>query len=103
MPTNAGKIYNLATKNYDGIVADGAAIPVTMVTAAQMLSAATAFKNAEKRFNTARKTVPTSYWSCEPAVDILQHPLLTGGSITSRVFLAADAIALALTMTRLMG
>ena len=45
-PTNWAQLFVLATKMYDGLVAFAAAIPVTMVTAAQMLTSRTAFKNA---------------------------------------------------------
>lgn len=71
LPRNAGKIFNLATKNYNGIVAKGAEIPVTMVTAAQMLSSKTAFKNAETSFNTARNTVRSAYQTFKPAMAAL--------------------------------
>ncbi len=67
LPTNSGKIYNLATKMYNGIVAKGAAIPVTMVTAAQMLSSKTAFKNAEATFNASRNALRNSYGVFKPA------------------------------------
>jgi hypothetical protein len=70
-PTNGGEIYNLATKNYDGIVAIGAAIPVTMVTAPQFLTSKTAFMNAETAFNTARNTQRNAYLVFKPAVSAL--------------------------------
>ncbi|MBA3964036.1 MAG: hypothetical protein H0X40_19355 [Chthoniobacterales bacterium] len=67
LPTNSGKISNLATKMYNGIVAKGAAIPVTMVTAAQMLSSKTAFKNDEATFNASRNALRNSYGLFKPA------------------------------------
>ncbi|MEO6871178.1 MAG: hypothetical protein ABI233_03035 [Chthoniobacterales bacterium] len=49
-----GQIFNLATKMYIGLLAFAAAIPITMVTAAQMLASKAAFKNAGNTFNVAR-------------------------------------------------
>ena len=71
LPRNAGKIYNLATKNYNGIVSQGVGVPVTMVTAAQMLASKTAFNNAETTFNTARNTLHTAYQTLRPATGAL--------------------------------
>jgi hypothetical protein len=70
-PTNSGEIYNLATKNYDGIVAIGAAIPVTMLSAPQLLTSKTAFMNAETAFNTARNTQRNAYLVFKPAMSAL--------------------------------
>ncbi len=81
LPKNAGKIFNLATKNYNGIVAKGAGVPVTMVTAAQMLSAKTAFKNAEDGFNTARNTVRTAYQGFKPAMTVLYAWLVAARTV----------------------
>src|SRR5712691_7372963 len=72
LPSNGGKIYNLATKMYNGIVAKGAAIPVTMVTADQMLSSKTAFKNADDVFNAARNTRRNAYQVSNPAQKALR-------------------------------
>jgi hypothetical protein len=71
MPDNAGEIYNLATKNYDGIVAIGAATQVTMVTAPQLLTSKSAFMNAETAFNTARNTQRNAYLVFKPAMGAL--------------------------------
>lgn len=76
LPTNAGKIYNLATKNYNGLTQFGAQIPVTMVTAAQMLTGKTAFKNAADAFNAARNTVRSAYRVFKPAITGLYNWLV---------------------------
>ena len=81
LPKNAGKIYNLATKNYNGIVTKGAAIPVTMVTAGLMLSSKTAFKNAETAFNAARNTVRNAFLVFKPAMGALYDWLVTARSV----------------------
>src|SRR6478672_5057081 len=76
LPRIVGKIYNLATKMYNGIVAKGAGVPVTMVTAPQMLASKTAFKNAETNFNTARNTVRTAYQTFKPSMTVLYNWLV---------------------------
>ena len=81
LPSNAGKIFNLATKNYNGIVAKGAGVPVTMLTAAQMLASKTAFRNAEEAFNAARNTERAAYGVFHPAMAALYDWLVTARRI----------------------
>lgn len=54
LPTNSAQLIGLARKMHGGIVKLGAAIPVTMVTAAQMQTDLDAFIHAETDFNAAR-------------------------------------------------
>ena len=76
IPTNWGQLYVLATLIYTGLVSLAASIPVTMVTAAQMLASKTAFKNAGNSFNTARKTLNNAYKVSIPAQKDLQDWLV---------------------------
>lgn len=71
LPTNDGKIYNLATRNYNGIVSTGASVPVTLLTAAEMLASKTAFKTAATTFNAARNGVRDAYKVFTPAMKSL--------------------------------
>ena len=56
IPKNWIQLFLLATKIYDGLVLYAATIPLTVVTAAQMLTSKTAFKNAGDTYNDARMT-----------------------------------------------
>ncbi len=53
---------------YNGVVAIGAAVGVTMVTAAQLLASKTAFKNAQTDFNTRRNALRNAYKVFTPAM-----------------------------------
>lgn len=74
----------LATKMYTALVAFAAAIPVTMVTAAQMLASKTALKNAGDTFNAARTTVNNAHRDAKPAQDTLYQWLLTARAVIAR-------------------
>lgn len=54
LPTNAAQLVGLGFKMYTGIVQLGAAIPITMVTAAEMQTDVDAFSGLEADFNAAR-------------------------------------------------
>ena len=54
LPTNSAQLIGLARKMENGIVKLGAAVPVTMVTAAQMQTDLEAFVKADTDFNAAR-------------------------------------------------
>ncbi len=81
IPRNWGQLFNLATKVYNGIVEFGAAIPVTLVNAAQMLAGKTAFKNAGDNFNAARSNVNNAYRTAKPAQEALYRWLLAARAI----------------------
>lgn len=83
-PTNDGQIYDLATMNYDGIVAKGDEIQVTMVTAPQMLASRDAFKNAGDTFRDSRKTVSDAYKVFKPAMKLLHAWLVTVRAVLGR-------------------
>ncbi len=67
-PTNDAEIYTRATQNYEGLVAEGGTIPVTMVTAPEMLTSKEAFKNSGNAFGTARNNVRSAYQVFDPAM-----------------------------------
>ncbi len=77
IPTNWGQLYNLATKMYMGLLALAGAIPITMVTAAQMLASKTAFKNAGDNFNSARSNLRDAFLLSTPAQEALEAWLVT--------------------------
>ena len=54
IPTNSAQLIGLGQKNYDGILKVGASVPVTMVTAAQLLAELNAFIAADGDFNAGR-------------------------------------------------
>ena len=81
IPTNWGQLFNLATKMYNGLVLFALAIPVTMVTAAQMLASKTAFKNAGDSFNAARSNVNSAYQVSNPAQKALYKWLVATRSV----------------------
>lgn len=83
-PTNWAQLFVLATKMYDGLVAFAAAIPVTMVTAAQMLASKTAFKNAGDTYNAARTTLNSAHRASDPAQKALYDWLLTARAVIAR-------------------
>ncbi len=76
IPTNWGQLYVLACMIYTGLVNLATSIPVTMVTAAQMLTSKTAFKNAGDTYNTARKTLDDAYKISIPAQKALEEWLV---------------------------
>ena len=80
-PTNWGQLFVLATKMYNGLVAFAAAIPVTMVTAAQMLASRTAFKNAGDTFNAARTALNNAHRDAKPAQKALYDWLVTARAV----------------------
>ncbi|MBA3833274.1 MAG: hypothetical protein H0X34_15545 [Chthoniobacterales bacterium] len=84
IPTNWGQVFILATKMYNGLVAFAAAIPVTMVNAAQMLASKTAFRNVGNTFNTSRNTLRNAYEVSKPAQDALYEWLLTVRAVLAR-------------------
>lgn len=84
MPNSWGEIFNLATEMHNGIVALAATIPVTMVTAAQMLASKTAFKNAGNTFNSSRNTLRNAYQLSKPAQKALYEWLLTVRVVLAR-------------------
>ncbi|MBA3963030.1 MAG: hypothetical protein H0X40_14195 [Chthoniobacterales bacterium] len=71
LPTNGGRIINLLTKMYNGVVKYGTAIGVTMVTAPQLLTGKNAFKSADTNFNTGRNTLRDAYRVFMPAMATL--------------------------------
>jgi hypothetical protein len=83
-PPNWGQLFVLATKMYLGLVAYAATIPVTMVTAAQMLTSSTAFKNAGDIFNAARTTANNASINARPAQNALYEWLLTARAVIAR-------------------
>ena len=78
---NDAQIYNLATKNYQGLVEDGEDIGITMVTAPEMLAARDAFKNAGNDVGTKRNALRNAYQVSHPAMDALYKWLLTTRSV----------------------
>lgn len=54
LPSNSAQLIGLAQKMYSGTVQFGAAIPITMITAAQLQTDLDAFINHEAEFNAAR-------------------------------------------------
>ena len=75
----------LATKNYNGIVKYGSAIPVTMVTAPQMLAAKTALQNSAADFQEKRDDLQQSYNLFHPGMDDLTNWLVTVRSVFGRI------------------
>ncbi|MEO7724211.1 MAG: hypothetical protein ABIU29_05915 [Chthoniobacterales bacterium] len=84
LPSNNGQIYDKATQNYEGIVAQGAAIPFTMVTTPEMLAKRDAFKNAGDSFGTARNSVHSAYQVFKPAMLALHTWLVTVRAVLAR-------------------
>lgn len=71
IPTNSAQLIGLAQKMHTGIVQLGAAIPITMLTAAQLQSALDAFVTQDGAFNaarSARQTASDSYQTATGAV-----------------------------------
>jgi hypothetical protein len=69
---------------YNGLVAFAVAIPVTLVSAAQMLASKTAFENAGDTFNAARNTVNNAYKVSKPAQKDLYNWILTVRAVLAR-------------------
>ena len=61
IPKNWIQLFLLATKIYDGLVLYAATIPLTVVTAAQMLTSKTAFKNVGDTYNDARTDLNSAH------------------------------------------
>lgn len=78
-------LISLATKNYNGIVKYGAAIPVTMVTAPQVLAAKTALQNAAADFQEKRDDLQQSYDLFHPGMEDLTTWLVTVRSVFGRI------------------
>ena len=71
LPTNSAQLIGLAQKMIAGIVKFGAAIPITMVTAAQMQTELDAFVTVDGDFNaarSARQTASDTFQTAEGAV-----------------------------------
>ena len=79
--TNDGQIYDRATQNYNGIVAKGAGIPVTMVDAPGFLAKRDAFKNTGVAYGNARKALSDAYDLSEPAQTALYDWLVVSHSV----------------------
>lgn len=78
---NDAQIYNRATKNYQGLVEDGEAIGITMVTAPEMLASRDAFKNAGNNVGNKRNGLRDAYLVSHPAMLALYKWLLTARSV----------------------
>ncbi len=69
LPTSVGLVLNLLLKMYAGVVLIGAAVGVTMVSAAQLLAGKTALKNADDIYETARTGLTNAYAVYTPALE----------------------------------
>ena len=76
LPTNAAQLIGLAQKMHTGVVQLGAAIPVTMVTAAQIQGDLDAFIAVDSDFNAARSARQTASDSYQEATDAVYDWLL---------------------------
>ncbi len=83
-PRTDAEIYVSATKGYNGLLADGSGVPVTMVTATQMLTSRDAFKNAGTNYNSARNARGAAYKVFEPAMQALYTWLVTVRAVLAR-------------------
>ena len=86
IPTNSAQLIGLAQKNYDGIVKVGASVPVTMVTAPQLLAALNAFIAADTDFNAGRSALSTASGGFQTAMVAVYDWLLAVSNMLATPF-----------------
>ena len=86
IPTGAKATSNLAGKMASGINKEGASVPVTVITQAQMLANRTAYNTAETTFNNNRKELKDAYTTFHTAENALTKWLGTSRSVLTTSF-----------------